>query len=186
MVLVWDMIVYGPVPTLQGLSSLCAGPILFSASVTYCCFLHSARFAEKGLVSVLLCADTELLLLLYRSALQEEIVDETDTYIDNDKTTRVNARLLTMSLPPKLRRVLMAGQLAHTAAAATAIALNAAREGPGTGQGLGSAGSLPLSQGPGDMGTGVRRHSGGGGGGRRRGFWPPLATRSAPLQEKGP
>jgi hypothetical protein len=112
---------------------------------------------------------------------QEEIVDETDTYIDNEKTTRVNARLLTMSLPPKLRRVLMAGQLAHTAAAATAIALNAARDGSGVPQGLGSDGSLPLSPGPGDQVTGVRRHSGGAVAGPR-GFWPALATRSAPLR----
>lgn len=28
---------------------------------------------------------------------------QTDAYVDNLKTTRVNARLLTMSLPPQLR-----------------------------------------------------------------------------------
>ncbi|GBF96396.1 hypothetical protein Rsub_09195 [Raphidocelis subcapitata] len=53
----------------------------------------------------------------------EEIVDETDAFIDNEKTTRVNARLLTMSLPPQLRRVLLSASLQHEAAAATAAAL---------------------------------------------------------------
>jgi hypothetical protein len=41
---------------------------------------------------------------------QEEIVDETDAYIDNEKTCRVNARVLAGSLPPGLRRLLIASQ----------------------------------------------------------------------------
>ncbi|KAI8463504.1 MAG: hypothetical protein J3K34DRAFT_462412 [Monoraphidium minutum] len=60
----------------------------------------------------------------------EEIVDETDAYIDNEKTTRVNARLLTMSLPPQLRRVLLSAGLKHEAAAATAAALRGGPAGP--------------------------------------------------------
>lgn len=41
---------------------------------------------------------------------QEEIVDETDAFIDNEKTCRVNARVLAGSLPPGLRRLLVTSQ----------------------------------------------------------------------------
>lgn len=41
------------------------------------------------------------------------MVAETDTFIDNEKTCRVNARVLAMSLPPALRRVLLASQQQH-------------------------------------------------------------------------
>lgn len=41
---------------------------------------------------------------------QEEIVDETDAFIDNEQTCRVNARVLAMSLPPGLRRLLLTSQ----------------------------------------------------------------------------
>jgi len=37
-------------------------------------------------------------------------VDETDAFIDNEKTCRVNARVLAMSLPPGLRRLLLTSQ----------------------------------------------------------------------------
>ncbi|KAF8055113.1 CBSDUF3 [Scenedesmus sp. PABB004] len=45
--------------------------------------------------------------------MQEEIVDETDAYVDNEKTCAVNARVLAGSLPPALRRLLLASQLAQ-------------------------------------------------------------------------
>lgn len=41
--------------------------------------------------------------------LQTEIVDETDQYIDNLQTSRVNAATLVGTLPPRLRKVLQAG-----------------------------------------------------------------------------
>lgn len=41
--------------------------------------------------------------------LQEEIVDETDLWVDNEQTARVNVAALTKSLPPRLRKVLSAG-----------------------------------------------------------------------------
>jgi hypothetical protein len=41
--------------------------------------------------------------------LQEEIVDETDLYVDNMQTSKVNSAMLARSLPPRLRRVLSAG-----------------------------------------------------------------------------
>jgi hypothetical protein len=37
-------------------------------------------------------------------------VDETDAFIDNEKTCRVNARVMAMSLPPGLRRLLLTSQ----------------------------------------------------------------------------
>jgi hypothetical protein len=47
--------------------------------------------------------------------MQEEIVDETDRYVDNEQTVRVNLPLLAMALPPELRR--MIEKSAATAAA---------------------------------------------------------------------
>lgn len=94
--------------------------------------------------------------------LQEEIVDETDKFVDNEKTTRVNARLLTMSLPPKLRRVLMAGQLAHTAAAATALALSSTKA-----EVVAKEGGAPLAR----SGSGNLEGDGAGGVGPRT-SWP--------------
>jgi hypothetical protein len=37
--------------------------------------------------------------------LQQEIIDETDQYVDNLQVTRVDAYNLTTSLPPRLRKV---------------------------------------------------------------------------------
>lgn len=37
--------------------------------------------------------------------LQQEIIDETDLFMDNDQTARVDPRLLTRSLPPRLRKL---------------------------------------------------------------------------------
>ena len=36
--------------------------------------------------------------------IQQEIVDETDRYIDNEQRQRVNAQLMLRSLPPRLRK----------------------------------------------------------------------------------
>ena len=41
--------------------------------------------------------------------LQDEIVDETDLYIDNHQTKRVNASTATYALPPRLRGMLDRG-----------------------------------------------------------------------------
>ncbi|GMH43539.1 hypothetical protein BSKO_11461 [Bryopsis sp. KO-2023] len=41
---------------------------------------------------------------VFEELLQEEIVDETDIFVDNLQTSKVNAQLLTMALPPHLRR----------------------------------------------------------------------------------
>lgn len=41
--------------------------------------------------------------------MQEEIVDETDQFIDNEQKIKVNTVLLSQSLPPRLRRVFWAG-----------------------------------------------------------------------------
>lgn len=40
------------------------------------------------------------------AALQEEIVDETDTFVDNERTMKVNASVLALTLPPRLRPML--------------------------------------------------------------------------------
>ena len=36
--------------------------------------------------------------------IQQEIVDETDQYIDNEQHQRVNAHLMLRNLPPRLRK----------------------------------------------------------------------------------
>lgn len=36
--------------------------------------------------------------------IQQEIVDETDRYIDNEQRQRVNAQLMLRNLPPRLRK----------------------------------------------------------------------------------
>lgn len=36
--------------------------------------------------------------------IQQEIVDETDQYIDNEQRQRVNAQLMLRNLPPRLRK----------------------------------------------------------------------------------
>ena len=36
--------------------------------------------------------------------IQQEIVDETDRYIDNEQRQRVNAHLMLRNLPPRLRK----------------------------------------------------------------------------------
>lgn len=36
--------------------------------------------------------------------IQQEIVDETDRYVDNEQRQRVNAQLMLRNLPPRLRR----------------------------------------------------------------------------------
>lgn len=36
--------------------------------------------------------------------IQQEIVDETDCYIDNEQRQRVNAQLMLRNLPPRLRK----------------------------------------------------------------------------------
>lgn len=36
--------------------------------------------------------------------IQQEIVDETDRYIDNEQRQRVNAQLMLRTLPPRLRK----------------------------------------------------------------------------------
>ena len=43
--------------------------------------------------------------------LQIEIVDETDQFIDNVRTQRVNAAVLVHNLPPHIRKHLLAGAL---------------------------------------------------------------------------
>jgi hypothetical protein len=65
--------------------------------------------------------------------MQEEIVDETDKFVDNMQTVRVNLPLLAMSLPPELRKML------HTNQMTIAVA-------PGAGQGKeGKSGHEQLS-----------------------------------------
>ncbi len=67
--------------------------------------------------------------------MQEEIVDETDRYVDNLQTVKVNAAVLAMTLPPYLRKLVHAsgaaggaagGAAAHGSAAAGAPAAGAA------------------------------------------------------------
>jgi hypothetical protein len=40
----------------------------------------------------------------------QEIIDETDRYVDNDRRQRVNAAVMMNSLPPRLRRMLRTRQ----------------------------------------------------------------------------
>jgi hypothetical protein len=101
---------------------------------------------------------------------QEEIVDETDAFIDNEKTCRVNARVLAMSLPPGLRRLLVTSQqlqqqrqinqqtqqLAAAAAAAAATLASAAGSlGGHANAPLAGFGSSPALVGASSGGSGV-------------------------------
>lgn len=43
--------------------------------------------------------------------IQQEIVDETDRYIDNEQRQRVNAQLMLRNLPPRLRKYDLASLL---------------------------------------------------------------------------
>jgi hypothetical protein len=66
--------------------------------------------------------------------MQEEIVDETDRYVDNEQTVRVNLPLLAMALPPELRRMIT------TSAATAAAGVLAGGGGGGAGAGAGGDG----------------------------------------------
>lgn len=58
-------------------------------------------------------------------------MDETDKYVDNERTMRVNATLMAMALPPRLRPLLATWRV--TAAAGDGPARMPSGESPGKG-----------------------------------------------------
>lgn len=93
----------------------CRGQPLVNHIAAVCLCRHAA-VANTGWCEIGGCgsARAQLSFVCCRTMLfscaQEEIVDETDAFIDNEKTCKVNARVLAMSLPPGLRRLLVTSQ----------------------------------------------------------------------------
>ncbi|KAL0054729.1 hypothetical protein WJX82_001540 [Trebouxia sp. C0006] len=56
--------------------------------------------------------------------IQQEIVDETDRYVDNEQRQRVNAQLMLRNLPPRLRKMLLSRQFHPRIGALAAVNMN--------------------------------------------------------------